>query len=126
MFIQDYIKEMYPITDRLERLKCNPVERIKMSDDLPYDSVYMVDGQLQKVMMISDERPVPIMELLSWTKGDIDKIRVSDPDYADAWDVYMTLIDVEDLDIANLSTILSDVDQIRKRKEELLAKSCIS
>ena len=36
-------------------------------DDLPYDSIVSVDGKLQKVVYISEEDFIPVLEILSFS-----------------------------------------------------------
>lgn len=126
MFIQEYIKDYYPIEDKIKAKKTNPLKAIMESDSLPYDSIAVIDGTPQKVMFVTDDRVVPVMELLSWTAEDIEKVEKADPEYANAWKAYMDNVDVEDFDFESLHKILDDVSDIKQKKEEMLKKSCIS
>lgn len=126
MYIQDYIRDYYQIADRIKAKKVNPITACLENDSLPCDSIALIDGVPQKVMFVTDDRVVPVTELLSWDAEDIKKIESTDPDYANAWKAYMDIVDVEDFDLESLYKVLSDVDEIKQKKEEMLKKSCIS
>ena len=55
MTLKEYIKEYYPIKEKLQIIKSDPIKMIMEQDDLPYDSIVSVDGKLQKVVYISEE-----------------------------------------------------------------------
>ena len=65
MTLKEYIKEYYPIKEKLQIIKSDPIKMIMEQDDLPYDSIVSVDGKLQKVVYISEEDFIPVLECLS-------------------------------------------------------------
>lgn len=120
MTFKEYIKEYHPIKEQVYRKLKDPVSLILERDDLPCDEVRAVDGVLQKVVYISDEEFVPVFDLLSYTKEDVEKLK--DADFKKVWLAYMENVDVQDLDIDSIITASKEYQNSRKRKKELIMK----
>jgi len=119
----EFIKERYPIDDKLEQLKTNPIKRIMESDFLPCDAVKMVDGVFQKVVELSDEQYIPVVELLSYSKEDIEQS--NDQELKDVWFAYMDNVTVKDVSFDQIMSASSEFMRLRKKKEELI-NACTS
>lgn len=97
---REYIGKYYNVTDRIKARLINPKEAVAERDDLPYDDIIYIDDELQKVVYITDDSPISVVELLSYTAEDMHKI--NDPDLINVYDNYMEQVNVEDVDLANL------------------------
>lgn len=95
MNLKQYIEERYPIKDKLEHLKKNPYARVRDADFLPYDDIIVVDGILQKVVKLKDDEYITVMDLISYTKEDIDKM--SECVLKTAWTTYMENVEITDV-----------------------------
>ena len=123
MKLREYIDQYYPIREKvMQRLK-DPVQRVMEMDDLPCDDVRVVDGQLQKVIYINDEEFVPIVDILSYTREDIDKM--ADCDFKSAWLVYMENVHVEDISIEELMKVSKEYVKNQRLRREM-AEKCMS
>lgn len=122
MTLKEYIKEYYPIKEKLQIIKSDPIKMIMEQDDLPYDSIVSVDGKLQKVVYISEEDFIPVLEILSYSKEEVEKSK--DIEFKEVWKTYMDNVEITDLNLENLMTISKEYIESRKRKEALL-KQCI-
>ena len=123
MTLVEFIKERYPIDNKLEQLKADPIKRIMESDFLPCDAVRLVDGVLQKVVELSDERYMPVVELISYCKEDIEQS--NDKELKEVWFAYMDNVTVKDVSFDQLISASSEYMRLRKKKEELI-NACIS
>lgn len=120
MTFREYISEMYPIEDKLRAIASDPYTAILENDDLPYDDIRMVDGVLQKVVEISSDSYISIMELLSYDAADVEKMK--DEEFKQLYYAYMDNVEVSPL---TLERIMSSVREVRKHKEakkELLSR----
>ncbi|MCI9050354.1 MAG: hypothetical protein HFI05_00280 [Lachnospiraceae bacterium] len=122
MTLKEYIKEYYPIKEKLQIIKSDPIKMIMEQDDLPYDSIVSVDGKLQKVVYISEEDFIPVLEILSYSKEEVEKSK--DIEFKEVWKTYMDNVEITDLNLENLMTISKEYIESRKRKEALL-EQCI-
>lgn len=64
---REYIGKYYNVTDRIKARLINPKEAVAERDDLPYDDIIYIDDELQKVVYITDDSPISVVELLSYT-----------------------------------------------------------
>lgn len=110
---QEYINRYYNVADRIRARLINPKEAVAMRDDLPYDDVIYIDGELQKVVYVTDDTPISVVELLSYTYDDMHKI--NDPDLITVYDNYMEQVNVEDVDMASL---ISAAQTFMREKKE--------
>lgn len=123
MTINDFIDEYYPVDDKIKMYASNPYQKIMDNDDLPCDSIQMVDGKLQKVVYLSDDEVIPVFDLLSYTLADIE--RINNPDLTTAYKAYMDNIDLTDMTIESIMSAVKDFNTAKESKERLLNK-CIS
>lgn len=120
MTIVEFIDDYYPIDDLIKEVKCDPIQRVLNNDDLPCDDVRFIDGELQKVVEISADVYVPVVEILSYCKEDVDAM--TDTDFKNTYYTYMTLIDVEDVTIENIMSASRDYRKNKQAKDSLLNK----
>lgn len=123
MKLREYIDKYYPIREKVMRKLKNPVQRVLEMDDLPCDDVRAVDGQLQKIIYVNDEEYVSVVDILSYTKGDIDKM--SDCDFKSAWLAYMENVHVEDISIEELMRVSKEYVKNQRQRREM-AEKCMS
>lgn len=119
MNILEFIEQQYPIKERvLERLT-DPVKRIAESDDLPYDKIGPDEnGVVTKLVEVDDNRYVSVDELIGYTRDEL----VSSQDQAllEAFDAYMSQIDLTDLNIIDILECVRTHKEINdKRKAQL-------
>lgn len=121
MGILDFIEQQYPIKDIVSVRLSDPVKAVMEQDSLPYDKIALDEnGNFTKMVEITEERCIPVVELISYTKEEIDK--TNDDNLRDAYNAYMSLIDVQDIEIADIIASARKYDNIRKKREEQLAK----
>lgn len=122
MTLVEYIHESYPIKERLEELNNDPIKRVMESDGLPFDSIQVIDGVLQKAVEISQDTYVAVVDLLSYTKEDIDGLGPEDNDFKQAYYAYMDNVDLTDMTIDAIMSAARDYAENKKREEELYKK----
>lgn len=106
----------------MRKLK-DPVQRVMEEDDLPCDDVRAVDGQLQKVVYLNTDEYVSVLDLLSNTKEDIEKM--PDCDYKSTWLAYMENVHVEDMTLEELVGMSREYKQNQLRRKGM-AEQCMS
>lgn len=122
MTFQEYIKKHYDVSARIRARIINPKEVIKNRDDLPYDDIKYVDGELQKIVYIDDDDFISVAELISYTIDDISKI--PNNDLKQLYDNYMSQINVEDVDLLSLISA-AQVFMKDKKDERMRMLGCI-
>lgn len=119
---REYISKYYNVSDRIKARIVNPKEIVKNRDDLPYDDIIYIDGELQKVVYITDDSAISIVELISYTRDDI--VKTGDIDLINVYDNYMEQVDVKDLDIVSL--IAAAQIFMKDKKDERLRLSVLN
>lgn len=119
---REYIGKYYNVTDRIKARLINPKEAVAERDDLPYDDIIYIDDELQKVVYITDDSPISVVELLSYTAEDMHKI--NDPDLINVYDNYMEQVNVEDVDLANLISA-AQIFMREKKEGRMRLAGCI-
>lgn len=120
MTIPEFIDERFPIDDLIAEMKSSPIQRVLDNDDLPCDDVRYVNGALQKVVEVTADVYVPVTEILSYCKEDVDKM--NDVDFKNAYTAYMGLIDVTDVNIESIMSAVREYKANMEKKEGLLSK----
>lgn len=120
MTLKEYIRDYHPIKEQVQRKLKSPITLILEQDSLPCDGVKPVDGTLQKIVYISDDEYVPVLDLLSYTKEDIEKL--GDEDFKSTWFAYMENVDSDDVDINSIMMASKEYQAAKKRKKELITK----
>ncbi len=123
MKFREYIDRYYPIREKVMRKLKDPVQRVMEEDDLPCDDVRAVDGQLQKVVYLNTDEYVSVLDLLSNTKEDIEKM--PDCDYKSTWLAYMENVHVEDMTLEELVGMSREYKQNQLRRKGM-AEQCMS
>lgn len=123
MKFREYIDRYYPIREKVMRKLKDPVQRVMEEDDLPCDDVRAVDGQLQKVVYLNTDEYVSVLDLLSNTKEDIEKM--PDCDYKCTWLAYMENVHVEDMTLEELVGMSREYKQNQLRRKGM-AEQCMS
>lgn len=122
MTLKEYIRDYYPIQEKLQIIKNDPIKRIMEQDDLPYDGIVVVDGKLQKVVYSSDDEFIPVLEILSYNKEEVEKS--TDTEFKTIWNAYMDNVEVTDLNLETIMAASKEYIENKKRKEALL-EQCI-
>jgi len=120
MTLLEYIDDYYPIRDQVERKIKDPITMIMEKDDLPCDDVKAVDGKLQKVVYMTDDEYIPVIELLSYVREEVE--RMPDSDFKEVWFAYMDNITVNDMDLRTIVEVSKQYTTAKERKEELVKK----
>lgn len=95
MNLKEYIAEgRYDLEARKELFLSDPVKLIMDSDDLPFDDIMAIEGKLQKVVFVEDDRAVGIADLLSYEKE--EDIPEGDVGLREVWRAYMDNVSVEE------------------------------
>lgn len=119
MNIIGFIETQYPIKDKVRAKLENPYTRIENMDDLPYDKIGPDEyGNITKLVEVDDERYVSVMELIGLTKDDLAKL--NDAALQSVWEVYMSQIDLQDLNIIDIMECVRQHQSIVKVREEQL------
>lgn len=118
MYITEFIEKYYPITDKVSARISNPYKRVEEADDLPFDRIGPDEtGAITKLVDIDNDRSISVMDLISYTKEDIDKM--NDEPLKNCWEAYMEQVDIEDL---NLIDIMESVRMYNKIKSDRKAQ----
>lgn len=119
MNILEFIQEQYPIKDRVKERLSDPYKRIAEMDSLPYDVIGPDDnGVVTKLVEIEDNVFMPVVELISYSKADVDKME--DESFKAAYYAYMDNVDVMDVCFADLQECArAFLRNSKKRKEQL-------
>lgn len=97
---QEYIKQYYNVTEKIRARVVNPVDAIRQADSMPYDDIIFYEGELQKVVYLDADTPIPVAELIGYTKEEIDKI--NDAALTNVYVNYMENIETSDMDVQSL------------------------
>ena len=117
----DFIEQVYPIKDMLKVRLSNPIKAVMEKDNLPYDSIGLDEnGNLTKMVEIEDGHSIPVVELISYTEEEIE--RTNNENLRETWKAYMSQVDVQDVEIADIIASARKYDEIKKRRETQLAK----
>lgn len=117
MTILDFIETQYPIKDRIQNKLSDPYRRIAESDDFPYDKIGPdEDGIPTKLIEIDDCTYIPVMELISMTKEEVEQR--NDPVFKEIWEEYMKDIDVQAVNVIDIMECVRTYREMRARKEE--------
>lgn len=121
MTIVDFIEQQYPIIDVLRARLKDPVKAVMENDNLPYDSIGPDEnGNLTKLVEIEDGVSIPVSDLISYTKEDIEKH--FNENLKAAWEAYMSIIDLQDIEIADIIASTRRYNEVRDKRKELLGK----
>lgn len=122
MNIKQFCEEFYPIKEKVRQIVQDPYLLVKECDSLPYDAIQVVDGKLQKVVFLDDSQDnvVPVYDLLSYSKEDMEK--ESDSPFKDMYNIYMSQIDMKSISIQEIMSAVKDYEQHKadiQRKAEM-------
>ena len=120
MTLHEYVRTVYDIRDKVKRIKADPVQAIRDRDDMPYDDIRLVDGKLQKVVMLSDDEYISIVDLLGYTEEEVDKC--NSIELKDVWHAYMENIVLEDMDIKSIMSSCRKLAENKEKRENLVRK----
>lgn len=122
MNLKEFIRDKYPIKDKIESIFTDPIKQIMEQDDLPYDGVMSIDGTMQKVVYVSDDTYIPVVEILSYYAEEVQKMK--DEEFKTVYFAYMDNIDLSDLTIETIMSSAREYNEGKLKRDELLAK-CI-
>ncbi len=116
MFIQEFIRDYYPIADRIQELNNDPYKMIADEDDLPYDYIGCDEyGVLTKLVKIDDTRRISVADILSMTREEC----IGDPQLLYVYDIYMSQIDVEAVNITDIMDSARRYKDSRRKGEKM-------
>lgn len=119
MNIIEFIETQYPIKDRVKARLEDPYARIANMDDLPYDVIGPDEnGQITKLVEIDDERTISVMDLIGMSEDEVTK--TNDEALIGVWKVYMSQIDLEDMNIADIMDCVKRHNAVVKNREDKL------
>ncbi len=117
MYITDFIREQYPIRDKLVARLSSPYDKVANSDDLPYDVIGPDEsGHYTKLVEIDDDRFISVVDLISYTREDV--VAMNDPALLNVWENYMSQIDIHDMNITDILACVRAHNSVVKRREE--------
>jgi len=124
MFIREFIEQQYPIKDILKVRLSDPIKAVMERDNLPYDKIGLDEnGNLTKMVEVDDEHYIPVVELISYTPEEI--ATMSNDNLKIVYNSYMSMIDLQDVEIADIMASARKHAEIKRRREEQLAKCTI-
>lgn len=118
MTFRDYIKTKFPIDKIIDDIVSDPVTAVMENDDLPCDAICVIDGVLQKAIELSDGTYMSVINLLSYTKEDVEKM--TDEDFKKVYQSYMDNIEIESYTIESIMSSVRNIRLHREAQEELL------
>lgn len=100
MTIVQYIRERYPIDNRIEQYGQNPVARVEKEDGLPYDFIGPDEaGNMVKQVYVNQEgRSISVVDLIALSDYDLE----CDAELKQAYDVYMEQVTIEPVDFMDI------------------------
>ena len=118
MTLREYIEEQYPIDKLIEKVVSDPYTRVMEADVLPYDKICMFDGKLQKVVEISDDEVIPVVDLLSLEEQDL---KGCSPEFVDTYRAYMDNVVLEDVNVQEIMGISRNYKKNKEKKLERIS-----
>lgn len=119
MYILEFIREQYPIRDKVAARLSNPYDRVANNDDLPYDIIGPDEsGHVTKLVEVDDDRFISVVDLISYSREDV--LAMNDAPLLAVWDNYMDQIDIHDMNITDiLECVRAHNSVVEKRGEQL-------
>lgn len=133
MTIYDYIKEHYPMEERVKTFLNTPYDIVMNQDNFKFDDIRMCDGKLEKVMEVDDDWWIPIQVLIGFGKSkdpEVDAKCIEEarallaPEEFAVYMVYREFIDVEDFNVQKIMDVSKDYLE-KKRGEREKVTGCI-
>lgn len=119
MNILEFIETQYPIKERVLAKLENPYKRIEEMDDLPYDKIGPDEfGNVTKLVEVEEGRYVSVMELMGYSREEL--VASKDEALLLVWEVYMSQIDLEDLNIIDIMECVKQHQSIESMRQEQL------
>ena len=119
MNILEFIETQYPIKERVLAKLENPYKRIEEMDDLPYDKIGPDEfGNVTKLVEVEEGRYVSVMELMGYSREEL--VASKDEALLLVWEVYMSQIDLEDLNIVDIMECVKQHQSIESVRQEQL------
>ena len=119
MNILEFIETQYPIKERVLAKLENPYKRIEEMDDLPYDKIGPDEfGNVTKLVEVEEGRYVSVMELMGYSREEL--VASKDEALLLVWEVYMSQIDLEDLNIVDIMESVKQHQSIESMRQEQL------
>lgn len=119
MNILEFIETQYPIKERVLAKLENPYKRIEEMDDLPYDKIGPDEfGNITKLVEVEEGRYVSVMELMGYSREEL--VTSKDEALLQVWEVYMSQIDLEDLNIVDIMECVKQHQNIESLRREQL------
>ncbi len=119
MNIIDFMETQYPIKNRVKDKLADPYKRIEEMDSLPYDVIGPDDnGVVTKLVEIDETTFMPVLELITYTKSDVEKM--TDEAFKTAYFAYMDNVDVMDVSFVDLQECAREfIKNSQNRRDKL-------
>lgn len=119
MNMLDFIETQYPIKDRVKDRLSDPYKRVAEMDSLPYDVIGPDEnGVVTKLIEIDDTTFIPVVELISYSRGDVEKM--TDEAFKVAYFAYMDNVDIMDVSFIDLQECAREfIANSQKRRSKL-------
>lgn len=116
MTITQYIREKYPIHNRIKEIMANPYSAIANEDGLPYDVIGPDDeGHVTKLVFVNtDGRTISVIDLITLSPEE----READLELATIYETYMSQVDYEEVNLSDITKMAQSYKDFRKRSEE--------
>lgn len=119
MNMLDFIETQYPIKDRVKDRLSDPYKRVAEMDSLPYDVIGPDEnGVVTKLIEIDDTTFIPVVELISYSRDDVEKM--TDEAFKVAYFAYMDNVDIMDVSFIDLQECAREfIANSQKRRSKL-------
>lgn len=119
MNIIGFIETHYPIKEKIRGRLENPYTRIANMDNLPYDKIGPDEsGNITKLVEVDDFRYVSVMDLIAMSAEEVKESK--DEALSIAYTNYMSLIDIEDMNISDITECVRQYKKIASTRKEQL------
>lgn len=118
MTLKEYVQRGNKFKSIVRQRIKDPITVVMEQDDLPYDAIMPVEGIIQKVVYISDDMFVPVIELISYYKKEVENMK--DENFKNAYFAYMDNVEVEDVDLESIINMSREYLEKKEQKEGLL------
>lgn len=120
MNILEFIETQYPIKDKIRLKLEDPYKRIEGSDNLPYDVIGPDEnGVITKLIEVEEGRFISVMALISLDEKML--MESKDEPLKDVWETYMSQIDLQDMNIADIFDCVKQYQNIVNSREDKLS-----
>ena len=125
MTLVEYVKEYYPLEEKIRELQNDPVKRVAEADPFPWDEILVHEGTLKKMIEVKPGEYIPVTDLVSYSASDIEQLGPGYEDIKKVYKAYMQRIDYSTVSIDDIIDMTKKYAETRKQ-EQVLKVKCIS